>query len=224
MEEKPKIGETCVPELVKGRANRILVVYLQGTNSFDKLTNAVYVMVCAIKKSMYERSNKNEPPKENRQIVKCKQQLRELRQKVARASNEIHSKKSKQKLTEEEHSIMKTLCKQANFKLEDEQQLSLTKEKWLAKNESKKLKFQKIVQKEKSIKDNRHFERSEGRLYRSVGSTVEHTGSLLKIDKFTDFWGCIWQDDKKTTYQPWIIEVRQKIRLKVDDVREFIVS
>ena len=96
-------------------------------------------------------------------------------------------------------------------------QLRLTKEKWLDQMTAKKVKLQKTVQKEKRIKDNRLFERSEGRFYWSVGSTVEHTGSVPGMDKFTDFWGGIWEDDE-------MIEVGLNIRQKVEDVREFIVS
>ena len=47
----------------------------------------------------------------------------------------------RQKLTEKEHSIMKTLCKQANSKLEDEHQLRLTKEKWVDQMRAKKVKL-----------------------------------------------------------------------------------
>ena len=64
--------------------------------------------------------------------------MRELRQKVVRASNEIHRRKSRRKLTEEEHSIMKTLRMHANSKLEDEHQLKLTKERKARLNEGKK--------------------------------------------------------------------------------------
>ena len=39
----------------------------------------------------------------------------------------------------------------------------------------------------------RLFQRSKGKFYRSVGSTVEHTGSVPGIDEFTDFWGGIWE-------------------------------
>ena len=64
------------------------------------------------------------------------------------------------------------------------------------------MKLQKIVQKKKRIKNNRLSERSEERFYQSVGRTVEHTGSVPGMDKFTDVWGGIWEDDEKTTYQP----------------------
>ena len=53
------------------------------------------------------------------------------------------------------------------------------------------MKLEKIVQKEKRIKDYRLFERSEGRFYRSVGSTVEHTGNVPGMGKFTYVWGSI---------------------------------
>ena len=119
---------------------------------------------------------------------------------------------------------MNKLRKQANFMLEDEHQLRLTKEKWLNKMSAKKVKLQKIVQKEQRIKDNRLFEKSEKRFYRSVGSSVEHTGTGPEMDKSTDFWGGIWEDDEKNAYQPWMIEVKQKIKQKVENVREFIVS
>ena len=119
---------------------------------------------------------------------------------------------------------MKTLRKQANSKRNVEYQLRLTKEKWLDKMRAKKIKLQKIVLKEKSIKDNRLFEKSEGRFYRGVGSSVEHTRTGPGMDKFTDFWGGIWEDDEKNAYQPWMIEVKQKIKQKMENVREFIVS
>ena len=125
------IGDTCVSELVKEIASMILTVYRRGTNSFDELTNAVYAMVCAIKKIICKKNSNNKPPKENRRIVECEQQLRKLRQKEARASNEVHRRKYRRKLTKKERSIIKTLRKQANSKLEDDHQLRLTKEKWL---------------------------------------------------------------------------------------------
>ena len=72
VEERPRIGETLVPVLVKERANKILAVYLRGTHSFDELTNAVYAMACGIIKSMCKRSSNNKLSKKNRRIVKCK--------------------------------------------------------------------------------------------------------------------------------------------------------
>ena len=72
---------------------------------------------------------------------------------VAKASNEIHRRKSRQKLTENECSIMNTLRKQADFMLKGEHQLRLTKEKWLNQMWEKEVKLQKIVQKEKRNKD-----------------------------------------------------------------------
>ena len=88
---------------------------------------------------------------------------------------------------------------------------------------AKKVKLQKIVQKEQRIKDNRLFEKSERRFYGSVGSSVEHTETGPGMDKFTDFQSGIWEDDEKTAYQLWLIEVGQKIKQKVENVREFIV-
>ena len=40
------------------------------------------------------------------------------------------------------------------------------------------------------------------------------------MEKFTDFWGGILKDNEKITYQPWMIEVEQKIRQKMEDVRK----
>ena len=64
-------------------------------------------------------------------------------------------------------------------------------------NKGKKVKLQKIVQKDKKIKDNRLVDRSEGRFYRSVGSTVEHTESVPGMDKFTDFRRMMGRPDMK---------------------------
>ena len=106
-------------------------------------------MACAIKKSMCKRSSNNKPPKENRQIVNCKQQSRKLRQEVARASNKTHCRKSKQKLTKNRAQYYKDATQASKFKeRKGEYQLKLTKEKWLNKMSAKKMKLQKIAQKE----------------------------------------------------------------------------
>ena len=224
IEERSRIGEVTVPEMVREKANRILAAHLKTNESFDQLSNAVYAMGCAVKKSLNEKVSANQPPKENRRIVKCRKQLKELRQKVYRVSNEVHRRKVSRKQTVRERNIMKKLRKQAGSQLENEHQLRMIKEKWLDQMRAKKVKLQKVTQKEKKIRNNRLFEKKEGKFYQKAGGSTEHTGTVPTIEKFTEFWGGIWEDDEKTEQQPWMEKVKQKIREKIHTVTEFKVS
>ena len=44
------------------------------------------------------------------------------------------------------------------------------------------------------------------------------------MEKFTEFWRGIWEDDENTTQQPWMKAVEGKIKAKVHTVREFVVT
>jgi len=224
VENRTRIGEVKVPSKVMEQANRVLSIYLQQNNSFGQITNAVYAMGRVIKKDQTDQAGKGVPPKENRRIGKCRQQLKELRQRVAKVSNEIYRQKTKRRMTPKEREIIKKMRKQAGSKLENAHQLRKIKEKWLDQMRAKKVKLNKITQKERRIKDNRMFERKEGKFYQSLAGTTEHTGQRPSMEKFTEFWGGIWEDDERTADRPWMTVIGEKIKSKVHRVREFQVS
>ena len=224
VDERKRIGEVKLPQEMKERANRILCMHFQTHASFEEITDAVYAMGCAIRKCLDCKNTKASPPKENRRIVKYRKQLKELRQKVARVSNEIHRRKTNRKLTLRERDIMKKMRKQAGSKLDNEHQLRITKEKWLDQMRAKRVNLQKTMQRERRIKDNRSFVRKEGKFYQALGGDTEHTGQVPPMERFTEFWGGIWEDEEKTEYQPWMKVIEDKIRAKVHDVDEFKVT
>jgi len=223
VEERMRIGEISLPEKIKNSANRILDDYLWTRSDFEQITDAVYAMGCAIKRSL-NKEGRDQPRKENRRITKCRQQLRKLRQQVARMSNEIHRRRIKRKLTPHEREILHVMREQAGSKLENEHQLRLTKEKWLDQMRVKRVKLEKMLQKEKRIKDNRLYQNKEGKFYQMIGGSTEHTGQVPSMEKFTNFWGGIWEDDEKTIDRPWMEVIGNKIREKVHRVEEFKVS
>ena len=227
IQERTRIGEVVVPEEVRKRANRILASHLvtPNTGTFEDITNAVYAMGKAIRKNLCEtKKDYGKVPKENRRLVRCRRQLKECRQKVARVSNEIHRKPSKRKLTAKERYALRTLRRQSKSKLENEYQLRMTKEKWLDQMRSKRVKLEKMIQKNQRLRENKMFEKSEGRFYRMLGGRGNQVGEAPEIDKFTQFWASIWESEERTTLQPWMEKVEKKIRAKVTNVKEFIVA
>ena len=51
---------------MKERAKKILPVHLRKTISFDKLTNVIYAIACAIKTSMSKKKQQQQASKEKR--------------------------------------------------------------------------------------------------------------------------------------------------------------
>ena len=44
------------------------------------------------------------------------------------------------------------------------------------------------------------------------------------MEEFVEFWRGIWEDEKKTPEQPWMKVVGQKLKEKVQDVNEFVIT
>ena len=82
---------------------------------------------------------------------------------------------------------MITLHEQAHSKVEIEHQLRLAKEKWLDQMRYKRVKLQKLIQKEKRISKNRLFENKKGKFDRKMDGNEEHTGHVPSMGKFVEF-------------------------------------
>ena len=89
---------------------------------------------------------------------------------------------------------------------------------------SKKVKLDKMSTRAKRIKNNAMFAADEGGFYmKSKGKKVFH-GEIPLMEKFVEFWGGIWEDEKKTLEQPWMKVVEQTWKEKVQDVKEFVIT
>lgn len=224
IDRRERLGKTKVPLTLIESANRILLGRLRTQCRFEEITDSVYAMASALKKVLNNNTNVKTRPHENRRIVRCRQQLRELRKKVARASNEIHRRQTGRKMTHKERYLVNIMREQAKSKLENHQQLLEVKEKWLDEMRAKRVKLAKMEQKETRVKNNRLFERSEGRFYQGVNKTVRYQGETPSMEKFTEFWGGIWENDKETKDTNWMHEVGKRIQQKVTSVEEFQVN
>ena len=102
------------------------------------------------------------------------------------------------KATNKEKKILENLKRIANSDLSSLRELLAAKEKWLDELRSKKVKLEKIVARDKRIKNNNMFVRNEGTFYRQTKKLEKQVGRVPSINKFTNFWAGIWEDDSKT--------------------------
>ena len=89
---------------------------------------------------------------------------------------------------------------------------------------SKKVKLDKMSTRAKRIKNNAMFAADEGGFYRKGKGKKVYHGEIPPMEKFVEFWGGIWEDEKKTPEQPWMKVVEQKWKEKVQDVKEFVIT
>ena len=84
--------------------------------------------------------------------------------------------------------------------------------KWSPELRSKKVKLEKMVARDKRIKNNNMFVRNEGIFYRQTKKLEKQVGRAPSIDKFTDFWAGIWEDDSKTPVTKWMKGIEKRLR------------
>ena len=119
---------------------------------------------------------------------------------------------------------MENLKRRANSDLSSLRELLPAKEKWLDELRSKKVKLEKIVARDKRIKNNNMFVRNEGTFYRQTKKLEKQVGRVPSINKFTDFWAGIWEDDSKTPVTKWMKGIEKRLREKVKSTSEFKVT
>ena len=136
----------------------------------------------------------------------------------------IHQRKIWRKATNKEKKILENLKRRANSDLSSLRELLAAKEKWLDELRSKKVKLEKIVARDKRIKNNNMFVRNEGTFYRQTKKLEKQVGRVPSINKFTDFWAGIWEDDSKTPVTKWMKVIGKRLREKVKSTSEFKVT
>ena len=83
---------------------------------------------------------------------------------------------------------MENLKRRANSDLSSLRELFAAKEKWSDELRSKKVELEKIVARDKRIKNNNMFVRNEGTFYRQTKKLERQVGRVPSINKFHDFW------------------------------------
>ena len=119
---------------------------------------------------------------------------------------------------------MENLKRRATSDLSSLRKLLAAKEKWLDELRSKKVKLEKIVARDKRIKNNNMFVRNEGTFYRQMKKLEKQVGRVPSINKFTSFWAGIWEDDSKTPVTKWMKGIEKRLRENVKSTSEFKVT
>ena len=224
-QEKERLRKLKIDEKMKEEANVILEDHLKSVDSIAEITDAVYAMAKTIEQLMGMNEGRVQRVRdENRRVRKLNGRMKMLMQYIARAANEIHRRKIWRKATNKEKKILENLKRRANSDLSSLRELLAAKEKWLDELRSKKVKLEKIVARDKRIKNNNMFVRNEGAFYRQTKKLEKQVGRVPSINKFTDFWAGIWEDDSKTPVTKWMKGIEKRLREKVKSTSEFKVT
>ena len=160
-EKLPKVRP--IDELQKS-ANKILKIYLKSANTLQEVTDIVYAMGKSIGSHLGVKQRDNDSTCKrtadggNRREGKLRKEMKELRQNIARASNEIHQRKQRRKATLKEKKILKEL-KEKMGKEATTCKLRIVKEQWVDKLRYKKIKLEKYMEKRKRKLDNIMFQK-----------------------------------------------------------------
>ena len=114
---------------------RILEKYLKEVDEIPEITDVVYAMGEAIAEKIgimkKVRQQKKKPGNGNRRERKLKAEMKQLRQKIARVSNEMHRRKEKRKATKREKRNFADLKKQMGGVTATNAALASYKEIWI---------------------------------------------------------------------------------------------
>ena len=96
LKPREKLNKLVLPKKIQGSANRIMTCYIRGEDTIPSITDKVYAMRKAIEKKM--EIDPNEKKKHtSKRLQNCKKrerklkaEINQLRQLIARTSNEIY--------------------------------------------------------------------------------------------------------------------------------------
>ena len=151
-------------------------------------------------------------------------QIKEVRQVVAWAANELNRRKIKRKATKKEKKIMQKLEKWADQQIKRNDELLYVKERALDELRYRKVKLERTRSRYAKIRNNRMFEEDQAIVFRKMQGAKEKKGKVPKIKKFEDFWAGISEDETQTPHQKWMNMVARKLSEKVTDVQEFKID
>ena len=217
-------GRTKLPKIkdlgeLEIKANRILEKHLQNHKEMSHVVDAVYAMGMAVAdilgvKRKIINQNQNSQGKSNRSEREKEQKIKELRQLIARADNEIHRRKVRRKASKKEKSIIKSLKIKIGSKKMTNDELKLSKEEWLDKLRTELVLLKVMNTRKKRIKNNILFKENQKKLFADDGDD-EKMGELPEIEKFEEYWSSIWEKIGHTPTRPWMKKMEEEIRTRV---------
>ena len=123
----------------------------------------------------------------NRRERKLKTEIKQLRQLIARTSNEIYRIKQRRKGTPKEKKILKQLKETMHETELTTSVLTKHKEVWIDKMRYKRVKLVKMIERGKRIMDNNIFERDHKNFFKRIEDSTEYEGAMPEMDKFVNF-------------------------------------
>ena len=223
-ERLPKIKK--MPPEIRRAANKILKKKLAKVETVNEVVDKVYAMGKAVARKMgikTKSKNKNCKKKGNRREMEKLEKIKELRQKIAWASNEIHRRKTRRKATKKEKEIIKKLTELTEGEGLHNFIILKFKEKWLDELRYEKIKLEKMMERGQRIRDNNMFREEEALFYKQM-NRGQHTGKTPDADEFVKFWGAIWESEEKTNQQPWMENIKKRIEELVTSVKEIEIT
>ena len=195
LEPREKLPKARFDNQLKESANQILDIYLKEVDTIPEICGKVYAMGRAIgftlgklvERDQGDRKKKN-ANRRNRPERKLKKGIKELRQMVAKTSNELYRRGQRRKATKKEKEIIKKLRvliekDTTNYNLRN------AREQWLEKPRYKKIKFTKCEEKWRRKQDNIMFQRNEKGFFRTLEGEEAHEGwTAPGIDGIKNYW------------------------------------
>ena len=226
-EKLPKVKWTSE---VGNRANKILRLYLLNVDKITEITDIVYAMgkavayASGIKPKDRNENTRIKLERGNRRERKLKEEMKKLRQGIARLANEIYRRREQRKATKKEKIILKELSTNLNGKETTSQNLQSLKEIWLDKLRYKKVKLHKYVERGQRKKDNKMFQSDQRGFFRTLEREDKREGEMPGVEKFVEFWGGIWEQNESTPLMPWMKEVQAELNGKVSATVDFEIT
>ena len=123
---------------------------------------------------------------DNRTERKLKKEIKQLRQVVAKASNELYRRKTRRKANKKEKNIIKEL-KASIGKETTSYNLRNAREQWLDTLRYKNIKLAKCEEKQRRKQDNVMFQRDQTEFFRMLEGNVVHEGEIPEMENLLSF-------------------------------------
>ena len=91
----------------------------------------------------------------------------------------------------------------------------IAKKSWLDKLRGKIVKMEGHKKRDKVMKNNSIFQKVEGSFQKKTNERSKYKGQVPTIDKFTNFWPGIWEDERETTNKKQMEKIKESMKDKI---------
>ena len=195
IDPREKLPKVKLDNQLKESAKRILSVYLKEVDTIPEICDKVYAMGRAIGiklGKLVEVNHGNRKKRftngDNRRERKLKKEIKQLRQVVAKASNELYRRRTRRKATKKEKKIIKEL-KALIGKETTSYNLRNAREQWLDTLRYKNIKLAKCEEKRRRKQDNVMFQRDQRGFWKEMWYMKEKCQKWKNLSSFGEVYG-----------------------------------